>query len=97
MVFSVYAQTQSARRIIDHFKNMLAQSGHKLHLPHIDVRETPPEPPVLLCSSLGSAGLATDTVEFYVSADTMASLERWRARFITPAGYDKSSCTCFKH
>lgn len=85
-VFNVYVRTQSARRIIDHFKNTLNQAGHKLLLPHIDIQETPPAPPVLLRSVPGTARLAQDTIEFTISADIMASLERWRARFVTPAG-----------
>ncbi|CAE6447000.1 unnamed protein product [Rhizoctonia solani] len=85
-VFDLYHKMEHPRRIVDHHKNALVQSSHKIHLPHIDVREPPPEPPTLLCSVNGAMRLSSETVEFSISAATIASLERWRARFVTPAG-----------
>ncbi|KAF8753384.1 hypothetical protein RHS01_06994 [Rhizoctonia solani] len=46
----------------------------------------PKEPPTLLCSVTGAMRLSSETVEFSISPAIMASLERWRARFVTPAG-----------
>ncbi|KAG8733544.1 hypothetical protein FRC11_005398 [Ceratobasidium sp. 423] len=86
-VFDLYHKMEHPRRVVDYHKNALVQSSHKIHLPHIDVREPPPpEPPTLLCSVTGAMRLSSETVEFSISAATMASLERWRARFVTPAG-----------
>ncbi|KAH7341488.1 hypothetical protein B0J17DRAFT_262352 [Rhizoctonia solani] len=85
-VFDLYDKMGHARRIVDHYKNMLAQSSHKIHLPHIDVREPPPEPPTLLSSVTGAIRLSSETIEFSISQEMMASLGRWRARFVTPAG-----------
>ncbi|CAE7213916.1 unnamed protein product [Rhizoctonia solani] len=86
-VFELYDKMGHARRVVDHYKNMLVQSSHKIHLPHIDVREPPPEPPTVLCSVMGTVRLRSEAVEFSITSKMMASLERWRARFVTPAGY----------
>ncbi|QRW18216.1 hypothetical protein RhiXN_03140 [Rhizoctonia solani] len=85
-VIDIYNKMGHARRIVDHYKNRLVQSSHKIHLPHIDVREPPKEPPTLFCSVTGAMRLSSETVEFSISPAIMASLERWRARFVTPAG-----------
>ncbi|CAE6479766.1 unnamed protein product [Rhizoctonia solani] len=85
-VFELYDKMGHARRVVDHYKNMLVQSSHKIHLPHIDVREPPPEPPTVLCSVMGTVRLRSEAVEFSITSKMMASLERWRARFVTPAG-----------
>lgn len=60
--------------------------AHRFTLPQLPAPEMPTEPPVLLCSLPGAPKLDKGTVEFTVSADTMASLQRWRTRFVTPAG-----------
>ncbi|CUA68537.1 hypothetical protein RSOLAG22IIIB_03575 [Rhizoctonia solani] len=85
-VFELYDKMGHARRVVDYYKNMVVQSSRKIHLPHIDVREPPPEPPTLLCSVTGDVRLRSETVEFSISSAMIASLERWRARFVTPAG-----------
>ncbi|CAE6423858.1 hypothetical protein ACGC1H_002649 [Rhizoctonia solani] len=85
-VFELYDKMGHARRVVDHYRNMLVQSSHKIHLPHIDVREPPPESPTLLSSATGAVRLSSETVQFSISSAMMASLERWRARFVTPAG-----------
>ncbi|CAE6409302.1 unnamed protein product [Rhizoctonia solani] len=85
-VLDIYDKMGHARRMVDHYKNRLVQSSHKIHLPHIDVREPPKEPPTLLCSVAGAMRLSSETVEFSIPPAVIASLERWRARFVTPAG-----------
>ncbi|KAJ1307826.1 hypothetical protein OPQ81_001908 [Rhizoctonia solani] len=85
-VFDFYEKTRDARKVVDHYKNRLVQSSRKIHLPHIDVREPSPGPPTLLSSVNGVMRLSSETVEFSISPQMMASLERWRTRFVTPVG-----------
>ncbi|CAE6373505.1 unnamed protein product [Rhizoctonia solani] len=86
-VLNIYDKMGHARRIVDHYKNRLVHSSHKLRLPHIDVRDPPKDPPTLLCSVAGAMRLSSETVEFSISSATMGSIERWRDRFVTAAGY----------
>lgn len=60
--------------------------SRKFVLPQLPAPEMPTEPPVLLCAFPGGPKLDKGIVEFTITADTMASLQRWRTRFVTPAG-----------
>jgi hypothetical protein len=65
----------------------MPKPSQKIVLPELTVIDTPPGPPVLLCTRPGLPVLTNARVEFSISAELMAPLERWKTRYLTPAGY----------
>jgi hypothetical protein len=63
------------------------KTTQKIVLPELTVIDTPPGPPVLLCARPGLSVLTNARVEFIISAEQMVLFERWKARYLTPAGY----------
>ncbi|KAG9104789.1 hypothetical protein FRC06_009258 [Ceratobasidium sp. 370] len=85
-------QNAGLKRSLSPHTATLAETGiprkltRKLALPASIVPDIQPEPSALLCALSGTLGLSNTTVEFTVSAELMASLKRWKARYLTPAG-----------